>query len=84
MTCGHKWRSARTGHTVRCGRRPDHQGKHIAYDGPAGLAERQRRIRVRPLFAWYDMWIGAYWDRANRRLYVLPLPMLGFVLEFPR
>lgn len=39
-------------------------------------------MSVRLLFAWYDCWIGAYWDRAGRRLYVLPLPMLGFVVQF--
>jgi len=25
---------------------------------------------------WYDMWIGAYWDRSSRCLYVCPLPMI--------
>jgi hypothetical protein len=39
-------------------------------------------MRIRPVFAWYDMWVGAYWDRRGRRLYVLPLPCLGLVLEF--
>lgn len=38
--------------------------------------------RVRPLFAWYDLWVGAYWDRAKRRLYLLPLPCIGVVIEF--
>lgn len=38
------------------------------------------RIRVR--FAWYDLWIGAYWDRRDRVLYVCPLPTL--VLEVSR
>lgn len=39
-------------------------------------------MRVRLLFAWYDLWVGAYWDRAHRRLYLLPVPMLGIVLDF--
>jgi hypothetical protein len=25
---------------------------------------------------WYDLWIGAYWDRKNRVLYLCPLPMI--------
>lgn len=39
-------------------------------------------VRVSFLFAWYDLWIGAYWDRKNRMLYVLPFPMVGFVIAF--
>lgn len=26
--------------------------------------------------AWYDMWIGAYWDQSKRILYICPLPMV--------
>jgi hypothetical protein len=34
-------------------------------------------VSVRLFFRWYDIWIGAYYDRANRTLYVCPLPMVG-------
>lgn len=34
------------------------------------------RIRWR----WYDLWVGAYFDRKERRLYVCPFPTV--VLEF--
>lgn len=33
--------------------------------------------RVKPFFRWYDLWIGAYYDRNEKVLYVCPLPMLG-------
>ena len=39
-------------------------------------------MTCRIIFAWYDLWIGAYWDRAARKLYILPLPCMGFVISF--
>lgn len=39
-------------------------------------------MSIKPLFAWYDLWIGAYWDRARWRLYVFPVPMFGMVIDF--
>lgn len=38
-------------------------------------------MNVRPIFAWYDFWVGLYWDQAKRRLYILPIPMIGLVLD---
>lgn len=40
-------------------------------------------MKFKLLFAWYDFWIGAYYDRAKHTLYVLPLPMFGVVITLP-
>jgi len=37
---------------------------------------------VRLVFAWYDLWIGAYWDRKQHRLFILPFPCIGIVIQF--
>ena len=37
-------------------------------------------MTVRFLFAWYDLWVGAYWDRKQRVLYVCPLPCVLIAL----
>lgn len=37
-----------------------------------------RREAVKVFFAWYDFWVGFYWDRKARALYVCPLPCLVF------
>lgn len=36
------------------------------------------RGRVRVFFAWYDLWVGAYYDRNEKTLYICPLPTLVF------
>lgn len=37
--------------------------------------------RISFLFAWYDFWVGVYYDRKNRTLYILPLPMLVIKID---
>ena len=39
-------------------------------------------MRLRPIFRWYDLWVGAFWDRSKHRLYILPLPCVGVVIDF--
>lgn len=39
-------------------------------------------MTIKPIFAWYDLWIGAFWDAAKRRLYVFPVPMFGLLIQF--
>lgn len=48
---------------------------------PASVPERKR---VRAFFRWYDLWVGAYWDRDARILYVCPLPTVGLAIDFKR
>lgn len=39
---------------------------------------------MRPFFRWYDFWVGAYYDRARKVLYICPLPMIGVEIELWR
>ena len=34
------------------------------------------------MFAWYDFWVGWFWDAPRRRLYIFPVPMFGVCLQF--
>jgi hypothetical protein len=38
-------------------------------------------MSVRPIFAWYDLWVGLFIDRPKRRVYIFPLPCIGIVIE---
>lgn len=37
--------------------------------------------RVKPIFAWYDLWVGVFIDRPKRRIYVFPVPCFGLVIQ---
>ena len=39
-------------------------------------------MRIRLYFRWYDIWLGAFWDRLNRTLYLQLLPMIGLKIDF--
>lgn len=39
-------------------------------------------MKVRGIFAWYDLWIGVFIDPAKRRVYIFPLPCLGIVVTW--
>ena len=39
-------------------------------------------MKVSLSFLWYDLWVGAFWDRARRVLYVCPLPCVVLRFEF--
>lgn len=41
-------------------------------------------MKLSVFFRWYDLWIGAYWDRKERVLYILPIPMFGVRIAFAK
>jgi hypothetical protein len=38
-------------------------------------------MKISPVFAWYDFWIGVYWDAAKWCLYILPIPTIGVKIQ---
>jgi len=40
------------------------------------------KMKIRPMFAWYDLWIGVFIDTKKKRFYVFPIPTLGFVVDW--
>ncbi len=43
----------------------------------------RRGWRFIPLFEKRDVWVGLFFDPKKRRVYVMLLPTLGFIIEYP-
>ncbi len=40
-----------------------------------------RGVRVVPMFAWFDFWVGFFFDQKAVTTYIFPIPMIGFRVE---
>jgi hypothetical protein len=39
-------------------------------------------MEIKLMFAWYDFWIGLFYDKKKRTLYIFPVPMFGIKIKF--
>ena len=39
-------------------------------------------MKIYRFFAWYDFWVGFFWDKYKRRLYFCPLPCCVILFQF--
>lgn len=40
------------------------------------------RNKIEFIFAWYDFWIGIFYDRKKKWIYIFPVPMCGIIIKF--
>jgi hypothetical protein len=38
-------------------------------------------MKAKIIFAWYDFWIGFFYDQKKKRLYFFPIPCFGIWFE---
>lgn len=38
-------------------------------------------MKIKPIFRWYDIWIGLFIDTKKKHIYFFPIPCLGFKIE---
>ena len=41
-------------------------------------------FKVKPVFAWYDLWVGLFVDTQRQCLYFFPIPMFGLRVSWGR
>lgn len=39
-------------------------------------------MTIKPIFAWYDLWIGVFIDTKKRAVYVFPVPCFGLRISW--
>ena len=41
-------------------------------------------MSVKLIFAWYDLWIGFFWDIKKKWLYIFIIPTVGIIIQFKK
>ncbi len=41
------------------------------------------KFRITIFWAWYDSWIGAYWNKSRRILYICPFMWIVIAIYIP-
>ena len=39
-------------------------------------------MKVKLIFAWYDLWVGVFIDKKKKCIYIFPIPMFGVVIQY--
>lgn len=53
-----------------------------SYFGIAFIAMIVTTNNYKLIYKWYDLWIGLFWDKKKKVLYIFPFPCIGFQLNF--
>jgi hypothetical protein len=40
-----------------------------------------KKLKIKIIFAWYDFWIGLFYDKNKKILYIFLIPMIGLKIE---
>lgn len=54
---------------------------HADVDREISSTARGADVTIRLIFAWFDFWVGVFFDRPRRRIYVFPVPCIGLMIQ---
>lgn len=70
---------------VRRWLRTDEEGRYklglLSFDGEK-VTQRDLRFRVTFKLLWFDLWVGVYFDRKQKQLYICPFPCCVFQVGY--
>jgi len=38
-------------------------------------------MKIEFIFKWYDFWVGIFYDKNKKWIYILPIPMIGIIIK---